>query len=335
MLPLLLPALLAPGAIQATAPKANQPNPIPPKVTFDHAAIALLTAYDAGRLMPPMPDLAPADRPAYRWLRDCTLVKAGSLPENPFPSGPKRIEAEAFRALLGLTPAEAVGRLPHLQAQELGTWMGLWRWGQAQVRAGAWDRAQRRTWEDRLLAGKGLDLIQGYAFRHALCFALAEKDEARLGDLRGKTPEDQDDLFAAAQVLFGHLGHPLPTVRLWTLPGLRLDDRPLAGLGGNRVWIAPFEGTLPRIPPGCAWVVPTAGGVADPTEATLDEVSTTEAGPVVQALQRTQDTAWLAPSRADFERLGLVHFPAFLRFDAEGRLVEVRMGDAAPAQPGF
>jgi hypothetical protein len=302
---------------------------------LDQAAIRLLEAYDAGRMPPPMPALPKGDQPAYRWLKACTTAKADHPPENPFPAGPAREEAEAFRALVALGPAAAAARLPQVQAKELGTWMGLWRWGKAQVRVGAWDRAQRRAWEDRLLAGKGLDLIQGYALRHALCFALAEKDETRLGALRSVIPDEQEELYTLAQTLFGHLGHPLPRVRLWSLPGLRHEDRPLGALGGNRVWIAPFEGTLPRIPPGCTWVVPTHGGMADPSDATLDEVSTIEAAPVVKALEKAFATAWLAPSRADFERLGLVHFPIFLRFDPEGRLQEVRMGDAAPTEAGF
>ncbi len=327
-----LPRLVPQGIHeQAPAPKAT-PRRV---MTFQQAAIALLEAYDAGRLMPPAPALPKADQPAYRWLRACTQAKAGHLPENPFPAGPAREEAEAFRALVALKPADATARLPQLKIREMGTWMGLWRWGKSQVRTGAWDQAQRRVWEDRLLAGKGLDLIQGYALRHALCFTLAEKDEARLGALRSMIPEEQEELYTVAQTLFGHLGHTLPQVRLWSLPGLRHEDHTLAQLGGNRVWIAPFEGALPRIPPGCTWVVPTLGGMADPTDATLDDVSAAEAAPVLKVLEKAHASAWLAPSRADFERLGLVHFPIFLRFDAEGRLQEVRMGDAAPKEPGF
>ncbi len=306
-----------------------------PKMPFHRAAIALLEAYDAGRSLPPVPALAKGDLPRYQWLRACATAKGGHLPENPFPPGPAHLEAEAFRGLAKLPPAEAIARLAELKVKELGTWMGLWRWGKTHARTGAWDRAQRRVWEDRLLAGKGLDLVQGYALRHALCFALAEKDEARLGALRGVVPEEQEELYTVAQTLFGHLGQPLPPVRLWSLPGLRHEDRALGALGGNRVWIAPFERTLPRIPPGCTWVVPTLGGMADPADATLDEVSITEAAPVITALEKARAAAWLAPSRADFERLGLVHFPIFLRFDAEGRLQEVRMGDAAPREPGF
>ncbi|MBI3131518.1 MAG: hypothetical protein HYZ13_09350 [Acidobacteria bacterium] len=336
MLFLVPPSLppLAPAS-QGIHGQAPTPKATPAKVAFDQAAIRLLEAYDAGRGIPPMPPLAKADQPAYRWLRACTLAKAGHPPENPFPAGPAREEAEAFRRLVALKPAEAVTHLPQLKTKELGTWMGLWRWGKSQARTGAWDLAQRRAWEDRLLAGKGLDLIQGYALRHALCFAIAEKDEQRLGALRSVIPEEQEELYTLAQALFGQLGHPLPVVRLWSLPGLRFADRPLGALGGNRVWIAPFEGALPRIPPGCTWVVPTLGGMADPADATLDEVSTVEARPVITALEKAFATAWLAPSRADFERMGLVHFPIFLRFDAEGRLLEVRMGDAAPKEPGF
>ncbi|HJV22071.1 MAG TPA: hypothetical protein VJ570_05210, partial [Holophagaceae bacterium] len=150
-LPLRVPA---PPGVQGQAPK-----PSGPRVTFDEAAIALLVAYDADRPLPPVPNLATSGRPAYRWLRACALAKAGHPPENPFAAGPARAEAEAFRALIALPAAEAATRLPRLQVKELGTWMGLWRWGKAQVRTGAWDRAQRRAWEDRLLTGRGLDLV--------------------------------------------------------------------------------------------------------------------------------------------------------------------------------
>jgi hypothetical protein len=324
------PAL--PPALQA---KAAAGRPAGPQVPFDQAAIALLEAYDAGRSLPPPPPLTARDQASYQWLRACAGARPGHPPANPFPPGPARAEAEGLRALFAATPTEAILRLPNLSLTSPGSYLGLWRWGKAQVRAGALDRAQRRAWEDRLLDGRGLDLVQGYAFRHALCFALAEKDEARLTALRAVTPEEQDDLYALAQTTFGLLGQTLPSVRLWTLPGLRLADGRLSDLGAPRVWIAPYEGQLPRIPPGCAWVVPTLGGVAIPGEAQLDEVSTLEAAPILKALTGSSLTGHLAPSRRDFERLGLVHFPILLRFDGEGRLLEVRMGDAAPSEPGF
>ncbi len=321
-----------PPALQA---KAAAGRPAGPQLSFDQAAIALLEAYDAGRALPPTPALAARDRAPYLWLRACAEARPGHPPANPFPPGPARAEADALRACWTLPPAEAVARLPKVGHTAPGSYLGLWRWGKAQVRAGALDRRQRRAWEDHLLAGHGLDLVQGYAFRHALCFALAEKDEARLTELRSLTPEDQDDLYALAQTTFGLLGQTLPSVRLWTLPGLRLADARLSDLGAPRVWVAPFEGSLPRIPPGCAWVVPTLGGVAIPGDAQLDEVSTLEAAPILKALAGSSLTGHLAPSRRDFERLGLVHFPILLRFDTEGRLTEVRMGDAAPQEPGF
>ena len=74
---------------------------------------------------------------------------------------------------------------------------------------------------------------------------------------------------------------------------------------------------------------PSPVRVADQTPSTVIGTKVVRWYPTAYA------TAWLAPSRADFERLGLVHFPIFLRFDAEGRLQEVRMGDAAPKEPGF
>ncbi len=325
------PALLLPAI-----PSQGRPAQVrPPVQTFDQAAIALLDAYDAGRTLPPAPTLAPRDLPAYRWLRACALAKPGTPPANPFPKGPLHAEAEALRALWSRPPEAASARLATLPTQAMGTGLALWRWGKAHSHGKALPLALRQAWEQRLLLGPAVELVQGYALRHALCFALAEKDEARLGALRSQIPQDQEDLYRLAQTAFGLLGSPLPKVRLWTLPGLRPEDRSLAALGGTRIWMAPFEAGLPRVPPGCAWVVPTLGGMAEPKDAQLDSVSTAEAGPVIQALTAAGRTAWLAPSRADFERLGLVHFPILLRFDAEGRLEELRMGDAAPEEPGF
>lgn len=322
-----------PPALHAGAP-APQGAPAP-RVSFQEAAIALLEAYDAGRGMPQAPALRPADQAAYRWLRACAQARAGEPPANPFPKGPLQAEAEALRAFWALPPEQAVARLPQLRTEALGTGLALWRWGKALTRKGRLPRAAREAWEDRLLAGPAVDLVQGYALRHALCFALATRDEARLTALRDRIPADQEALYTLAQAAFGLLGNPLPPVRLWTLPGLRLEDRSLSGLGATRLWMAPYEGALPRVPPGCAWVVPTLGGMALPQDAQLDHVSAAEAGPVAQALAAAHRTAWLAPSRADFERLGLVHFPILLRFDGEGRLTELRMGDAAPEEPGF
>ena len=318
-----------PPALQAPASK-----PAPP-VPFPHAAIALLEAYDAGRGLPATPSLAPADRAAYQWLRACAQARPGHPPANPFPPGKLHGEAEALRTFWALPPDQALTRLPQLRTEALGTGLALWRWGKALTRKGGLPKAARQAWEDRLLDGPALDLVQGYALRHALCFALADRDEARLVALRSHIPADQEELYHLAQTAFGLLGNPLPKVRLWTLPGLRLEDHPLSDLGAPRLWMAPFEGTLPRVPPGCAWVVPTLGGMASPGDAQLDEVSTAEAGPVLKALEAAHRTAWLAPSRADFERLGLVHFPILLRFDPQGRLTELRMGDAAPEEPGF
>lgn len=306
-----------------------------PAPTFQQAAIALLEAYDAGRGLPAAPSLAPGDQAAYRWLRACAQATAGHPPANPFTKGPLRAEAEALRAIWALTPEAAAPKLPALRSEALGTGLALWRWGKALSRKGQLPRAARLAWEDRLLEGPATDLVQGYALRHALCFALAEKDEARLGALRGRIPTDQEELYTLAQTAYGLLGNRLPAVRLWTLPGLRLEDRTLSALGAARVWMAPLEGPLPRIPPGCAWIVPTLGGMARPGDAQLDEVSAAEAAPVVKALEAAHRQAWLAPSRADFERLGLVHFPILMKFDAEGRLAELRMGDAAPEEPGF
>lgn len=304
----------------------------PPKVTpLEVALLALQEAYDLDAEPGPEPLLRPEDRPAYRWMRACMRE---DLPGNPFPmGGPAFVEAEALRAFLALPPDKALEALPGLKMREAGSPFALWRWGQRLARKGILAGASRRAFENKVLASPGT-LSQGYALRHALCHALAEGDETRLGALRARVPQGQEDVFTSFQAAFGLLGARLPVLRLWTLPGAAAEEVEL-GREGGALWICPYQGPgLPALPTGTTWIIPTRQGEQDEREPQLRGHAIEEARALGGLLETANRTARLAASRGPFERLGLVHFPILITFDGQGRVQRIRMGDAAPGEPG-
>jgi hypothetical protein len=315
------PALQTPPAIVTPAPEAPD------------AESVLLEAYDWGRPLPKAPSLEGAAALEYQYLLACaTFDAARDLPQNPFVSGPKQREVEALKGLLQAPRAQLANRLKDLPLRATGTALALWRWGQLQVRSGGFDRGLRRSWEDRLLNG-GPALTRGYALRHALCWALAEQDDARFTRIRAAAGDGAMDL-QGFQRLFGLLGGPSPVLRLWTLPGLAYRDLRLDQLGASRIWIGPLdEGPIPTLPADTSWVIPSATGILDEREANLPELLLTEGGALADRLGQAGRSAFLAPSAAAFERLGLVWFPILIELDSKGNLRSVRMGDAAPAKP--
>jgi hypothetical protein len=298
------------------------------------AETALLRAFDWGHPLPPAPKLGGAAALDHRWLRAAaTFDPRHGLPVDPFGAGPDRREAEALRNLLKTPPdhlARALGALPLRHA---GTALALWRWGQVRVRTGALPLALRQTWEDRLLAS-GPTLTRGYALRHALCWALAENDEARFATLRAGTHQKADETLHGFQRLFGLLGGPSPTLRLWRLPGLDYRDLPLDQLGAQRIWICPAEdGPLPDLPADTAWIIPSLSGTLGERDAALTGEPLPEGQALSTRLQSHGRTAQFAPSRPAFEGLGLAWFPILIQLDAKGNIQSIRMGDAAPVRP--
>ncbi len=293
----------------------------------------LLDAYDWGQPLPPEAPKGPTAA-AHRWLgAAATFDPRGNLPANPFATGPGRREAEAFRRLLTAPKDQISGALKALPIRASGTALGLWRWGQLQVRTGTFDAALRRIWEDRLLAA-GPALTRGYALRHALCWALAEQDEARFAAVRSRTNQDAEDTLKGFQRLFGLLGGPSPVLRLWTLPELDYRDSPLDQFGATRAWIRPAEdGPLPEIPAGTAWIIPSTTGTLDERDASLSAPLLAEGRLLAARLRSTGRSALFAPSRPAFERLGLVWFPILIELDGKGAIRSIRMGDAAPDRP--
>ncbi len=316
-----LPPPQSPPAIAVPAPSGQE------------AEGALLEAYDWGRPLPKGSGLKGPVALEYRWLQaSATFDPARDLPANPFATGARRQEAEALRHLLRAPRERLMQALKALPLKESGTALALWRWGQAQVRSGTLDAGLRRTWEDRLLR-KGPALTRGYALRHALCWALAEQDEARFAALRNTAGDGAAD-FSGMQRLFGLLGGPSPLFRLWALPGLSYRDLSLDQLGGSRLWICPMEDDrFPVLPPGTRWIIPSAAGELDEREASLPETIRSEANAIAARLEFAKRTASFAPSRQAFEHLGLVWFPILIELDDKGNIQSVRMGDAAPQKP--
>jgi hypothetical protein len=317
-----LPALQTPPAIAAPAP------------TSPDAQNALLEAFDWGNPVPQAPKLKGMAALEYQWLRAAaTFDPLHGVPANPFAGGHGRKEAEALRRLLKAPKDQVASELKALSLKESGTALALWRWGQVQVRTGAFDTGLRRAWEDRLLR-TGPALTRGYALRHALCWALAEQDEARFSGIRSTGDPDSVETVKGFQRLFGLLGGPSPELRLWSLPGLGYRDLRFDQLGTSRIWICPVEdGPLPGMPADTGWIIPsTAGGLGE-REASLSESLQSEAKAIADRLQSASRSASFAPSRSDFESLGLAWFPILIELDAKGAIKSIRMGDAAPNRP--
>lgn len=317
-----LPAMQAPPAIVTPAPSAQE------------AEAALLEAFDYDSPLPAPPKLKGTAALSYRWLQAAaTFDVALHPPANPFATGREKKEAEALRALLKTPKDQLASALKALPTRTSGTALALWRWGQIQVRKGVFDDSLRRHWEDRLIAA-GPSMTKGFGLRHALCWALAEKDEARFSALRAAAGSDLEDMIKGFQVLFGLLGGPSPTLRLWDLPSLDYHDLRLDQLGATRIWIHPVEeGPLPELPNGTAWIIPSASGGLDDRDASLSEPLAAEGKAIAGRLQSAGRTAQFAPSQAAFTKLGLDWFPILIELDEKGNLHSIRMGDAALGRP--
>jgi len=315
-----------------TAPPATPPaevRPAPPSAA--ELQDRLLEAYDWGRALPEAPKGPGA--PAYRWLQAAATFNPQELPTNPFPPGAAHREAEALRNLMKAPGNRLASRLATLPLRQPGTALALWRWGKAKVREGRFTPAERSIWEDRLLA-QGPALTRGYALRHALCWALADQDEARFASLKARADEATDPILAGFQRLFGLLGGPSPVLRLWTLPGQDYQDLRLDQLGARRLWILPAgEGPLPELPPDVAWIIPSPDAGLDDRSASLPVGLQAEVQALTDRLQAANRTARYVPSRTAFEELGLLWFPILIELDDQGNLKAVRMGDAAPERP--
>lgn len=331
----MMPFPVPPPAIQATVPETS----------LNNAVEAVLQDFDAEDPAVPLRDplVAPADQPSLRWLRSAALAET---PSNPFRRGTaSHKEAEALVNLLKADRDQAERLLPKLQVREPGTALALWRWAKRQERAKPWNLAIRHRWEDKLMAKELPSMLIGYALRHGLCWALAEKDEARFAELKEAWGEDAPSLVASFQGLFGRLGGISPSLRLWTLPGLDYEDQRLDLLlsfeGGkpSRIWISPGvdedggTGAPAMMPAHTAWIVPSASGSQNLNQTALTPVEKSAGTTLSARVAAAKGRAYFAPSRTEFEALGLVFFPILIDLDAKGAIQGIQMGDAAPRRP--
>ncbi len=318
-----------------TLPQPSPPAlvaPAPPR--YADAETALLEALDWGWAPPAPPNLKGPAALDYRWLQAAASFEPDhGLPASPYAGGAAAREAQALRNLLQAPLEQVPGRLQALTLRQGGTSLALWRWGQRRVRDGAFPPPLRRAWEDRLLvAGPGL--LRGNALRHALCWALAEQDEARLVAIKARAGQDAAETIRGIQRLFGLLGGPSPDLRLWSLPELDYRDVRLDQLGGSRIWVLPAEaGPLPVLPAGTVWIVPSPSGNQDERDASLTGPALAEGQALAERFRAAGRTAHFAPSSRAFEHLGLAWFPILIELDSQGYLKSIRMGDAGPRQP--
>lgn len=310
-MPLMMPPYQAPPAAVATLPKVP---------TLAEAEQRVFAALDAEDPLPPAGRITSGVR-AYTWLRGAAQWKAGeTAPANPFTKGTKEAkEADALRAFLA-SGADAA----KLSLRLSGSRLLLWEWLRNRDRTRPLPKGERATIEDRLLQD-GPVLLQGWALRHALCFAIAEKDNARFAALKAAKGADAPDAIAGAQSLLGLIGGPSPSFRLWDLPGLHYQDSTLGDLGARKVWICPPG--IP-VPDGAAWIIPSSTGNQNGREADLDPGMKAEAHKLLPELKGR--TAWFAASRGEWEDLSLSWFPILIELDEHGNMLSVKMGDAAP-----
>lgn len=320
-------------------PLLPQPSPpaliAPAPVRYAEAETALLEALDWGWEQPAAPKLKGPAALDYRWLQAAASFDPDhGLPVSPYAGGAAAREAQALRSLLRSPLEQVPGRLKALTLRQGGTSLALWRWGQRRVRDGAFPPPLRQAWEDCLLATRP-GLLRGNALRHALCWALAEQDEARLAAIRARAGQDAAETIQGFQRLFGLLGGPSPDLRLWSLPELNYLDVPLDQLGASRIWIYPAAEAdpLPALPAGTAWIIPSPSGSQDERDASLTGITLTEGQALADRLRAAGRSAHFAPSRRAFEHLGLVWFPILIELDDRGHLRSIRMGDAGPRQP--
>lgn len=312
-------------------PAQVQPPPAPPMALAD-AVEKLLDEFDRTGRGTALPDLEVAlpDRPALRWLKASATQ---DLPENPFPlKTPAWLEAEAVRALLPSPPDRRADLLARLPLAEPGSQLALWRWGKRLSRQNDLPAPLRIAWEDALLAAPAPTLVSTYALRHALSFALATEDLERFGALKAGFSTRAPDLVFAFQRLFGFLGTPGPVFAFWRLPEMTVEERSLASLGGNRIWVQFLEPmATPVLPEGTVWLLPVERPPDPPTFAPVPTASSV-AGQATVRLGAARQRAWLSPNPEDLESAGFAYFPVLIELQG-GAIKRIRMGDAAPAAP--
>ncbi|MDR2561549.1 MAG: hypothetical protein LBC63_07245 [Holophagales bacterium] len=312
----IIPPTQDPPAIQA---QSQVPQ------TMESLEYQLLEAFDYGIAVgpPQLPSDRASDQAKLMWLHSAAHLPT---PISTFEKNSlERAEADEllkFFEAKGVPTEQSLGKLG---LKLTGSQLALWRFGQAAVRRGDWPPSVRREWEGRLLEEKIHPLIMGFALRHALCWALAENDEARLAELKGsKASQDMPEIFLVFQKAFSAIGGPTSALKLWTSDFKELHSGILAG---GEAWICP-DADFPPHDKAATWVVP----LLEP-----------------QGIENAESPAWrgraenflelpilasykvsFAPYQRDLSLLGIVFFPALIRLDEKGNIAKIQMGDACP-----
>ncbi len=314
-------------------------QPASARIPLREAIEQVLQDFDSDNPALPLrdPAVAPTDRPSLRWLRSAASKER---PDNPFRRGTAAFkEAAAVLALLDSDRSHVPTRLAGLSLREAGSALAVWRWAKRRDKVDPWAPPMRNLWEDKLMDKEVPAMVRGYALRHALCFALADMDEARFTSLKSTWGDDETSLFTSFQSLFGLPGGTSPILRLWELPDLQYKDLRLDALrswdGGEsrNIWICPDEGSFPSLPPGTAWVIPSTTGLQNSANTELGEYERPAGKALSMRVTMASRHAYLAPSRADLEAHGLVLFPILVELGPRGIITKIRLGDAAPATP--
>jgi len=298
----------------------------PETLPLPEAVDRLLDQYDLTGRFPELPVVAPKDRFALQWLSGGLDPRGGV---NPFPRKHQSF-AEA-QAVLRLVQGEQLpGTLPDLR--ESGSQLRVWRWGVRCIREGRWSPVDRVRWEEALLSQRTHPMLRGLALRHALCFALAEKNDVRFADLKTRYGEEAESLFLPFQTALALPGGLAPVLGLWSLSDLAPVQVPLGRPGLKRVIIQPLgSGGSPQVGAETLWIIPTREGSAPVDIERLDEASRREALEIQAKLGSPGEHVWLAPTREVLMKFGFIFFPVVIELDGQGRILKIRMGDAALA----
>lgn len=299
----------------------------------------ILTAYDnyvEGEALP-IPTLKGSSRMERDWLLS-SLQK--SIPKIPFKKGTRsNSEAEQI-CILVQTPIEKhtklIQMLHTLHPILTGSHAAIWRWGQSHTRNKEMPKDLRLAWEDLLLSTGVNPIIQGWALRHALCFALAEADEFRFSHIKDGFINEYTKLVIPFQNAFGLLGGKPPRFYLWSLPNISQMDVPLHLLG-KRIWIAPIDELPPPVDTDSLWIIPAFSSNLPSDSSSLDVSSRNECKEIInqimskQILSKVSNTRiCFAASRAPFEEIAFIFFPIEILLDDEKGIVKhLRIGDAA------
>ena len=313
-----MPLMMPPPPQSRPARTVSQIAAPPKAMPLADAEARLLADLDAGLEPHAVAGLAPKDRAAYQWLLAASAWKPGAALAVPFARDAQ--EAKAWQGFL----EHGIGDPAKLPLSLSGSRLLLWSWMRDRDRHAPLPKTQRMALEDRLLSD-GPGTLRGWALRHALCFAVAEKDLARFAALKAARLDMAPDTFTGIQSLFALLDGPSPSFRLWRLPDMAYDDAPLSGLGAARIWICPPG--IP-VPEGAAWIIPSSSGGQNGREADLDPGMKAEARSLLPELKGRG--AWFAASKEEWESYGLQWFPILIELDGSGNLRSVKMGDAAP-----